>query len=117
MIYPVLLAGGAGTRLWPVSRKSYPKQFARLIDGESLFQRTVRRVSGKGFAEPMIITGEDYRFIARQQLADIEAAASELVVEPVGRNTAAAVLTAALIAQGSARGDSGGAAQRPHDRG
>ena len=97
MIHPVILSGGAGTRLWPVSRKSYPKQFAQLIDGESLFQRTVQRVSGKGFAAPMVITGEDYRFIARQQLADIATTASDLIVEPVGRNTAAAVLIAALM--------------------
>lgn len=97
MIYPVILAGGAGTRLWPVSRKSYPKQFAQVIEGQSLFQRTVARISAAGFAKPMVITGEDYRFIARQQLADIETSASELVIEPVGRNTAAAILTAALI--------------------
>jgi len=97
MIHPVILAGGAGTRLWPVSRKSYPKQFAQLIEGESLFQRTVQRISGAEFAEPMVITGEDYRFIAAQQLKDIGAITSELVVEPVGRNTAAAILTAAQI--------------------
>ncbi|GGX59680.1 mannose-1-phosphate guanylyltransferase/mannose-6-phosphate isomerase [Tateyamaria omphalii] len=97
MIHPVILAGGAGTRLWPVSRKSYPKQFAQLIEGQSLFQRTIGRVSGKGFAKPIVITAEDYRFIARQQLADVDASVSELVIEPVGRNTAAAILTAALI--------------------
>lgn len=97
MIHPVILAGGAGTRLWPVSRKSYPKQFAQLIEGESLFQRTVNRVSGAGFAKPIVITGEDYRFIASQQLADMDANASDLVIEPVGRNTAAAILTAALM--------------------
>lgn len=97
MIYPVILAGGSGTRLWPVSRKSYPKQFANLVDGGSLFQRTIRRVTGDGFAASMVITGEDYRFIASQQLSEMNASGAELVVEPVGRNTAAAVLTAALI--------------------
>ena len=97
MIYPVILAGGSGTRLWPVSRKSYPKQFASLIEGETLFQRTVNRVKGPQFADPTVITGNDFRFIARQQLTDIHVAEFELVVEPVGRNTAAAVLTAALM--------------------
>ncbi len=59
MITPVILAGGSGTRLWPVSRKSFPKQFANLLDGPSLFQRTVDRVLAPGFAEPTVITGED----------------------------------------------------------
>jgi mannose-1-phosphate guanylyltransferase/mannose-6-phosphate isomerase len=99
MIYPIILAGGSGTRLWPVSRKSYPKQFADLLDGQSLFQRAVERVSVPGFAEPMVITGEDYRFIAQQQLDVIGKSVSELVVEPVGRNTAAAILTAAMLRQ------------------
>lgn len=97
MIHPVILAGGSGTRLWPVSRKSYPKQFADLLGGPSLFQRTIARVSGTQFAPPLVITGEDYRFIAEQQIADMEVGFSDLVVEPVGRNTAAAVLTAALL--------------------
>ena len=97
MICPVILAGGSGTRLWPVSRKSYPKQFAGLIEGNSLFQRTVNRVSGAGFSDPLVITGEAYRFIARMQLADIEVTDFDLLVEPVGRNTAAAVLSAALM--------------------
>jgi mannose-1-phosphate guanylyltransferase/mannose-6-phosphate isomerase len=99
MIYPIILAGGSGTRLWPVSRKSYPKQFANLFDGQSLFQRAVERVSMPGFADPLVITGEDYRFIAQQQLDDIGKSASELVIEPVGRNTAAAILTAAMLHQ------------------
>ncbi len=97
MIHPVILAGGSGTRLWPASRKSYPKQFANLLDGSSLFQRTVQRVSDAGFADPMVITGEDYRFIARKQLLEIGAQSSDLVIEPEGRNTAAAILTAALM--------------------
>ncbi|WP_299546301.1 mannose-1-phosphate guanylyltransferase/mannose-6-phosphate isomerase [uncultured Tateyamaria sp.] len=97
MIHPVVLAGGSGTRLWPVSRKSYPKQFARLAGDDTLFQQTVARVTGPQFAAPMVITGEDYRFIAHQQLDDMGARAADLVIEPVGRNTAAAILTAALL--------------------
>ncbi|MCT4555230.1 MAG: mannose-1-phosphate guanylyltransferase/mannose-6-phosphate isomerase [Pelagimonas sp.] len=97
VIHPVILAGGAGTRLWPASRKSHPKQFARLIDGDTLFQRAVTRASGPGFAAPIVMTGEEYRFVALQQMADIGHSAADLVVEPMGRNTAAAILTAALL--------------------
>ncbi|MEL6315179.1 MAG: sugar phosphate nucleotidyltransferase, partial [Pseudomonadota bacterium] len=70
MIHPVILAGGSGTRLWPVSRKSLPKQFANLTGRQSLFQQTVHRIKGRGFAKPMVITGEDYRFLVQQQLED-----------------------------------------------
>lgn len=97
MIHPVILAGGSGTRLWPVSRKSYPKQFANLVGGETLFQRTLNRVAGPGFAAPVVITGEDYRFIAQHQTKAVDVTPAELVIEPVPRNTAAAVLTAALL--------------------
>ncbi|EEE35304.1 mannose-1-phosphate guanylyltransferase/mannose-6-phosphate isomerase [Rhodobacteraceae bacterium KLH11] len=96
MIQPIILAGGSGTRLWPVSRKSYPKQFVKLNGDQSLFQKTVERVAEPGFSAPLIVTGEDYRFIAQQQLTDIDTEKPELIVEPVGRNTAAAVLVAAL---------------------
>ncbi len=96
MITPVILAGGSGTRLWPVSRRSFPKQFANLLDGPSLFQRTVERVIAPGFTAPTVITAEDYRFIAQKQMADIQAPCGSLIVEPIARNTASAVLTAAL---------------------
>lgn len=96
MIQPVILAGGSGTRLWPVSRKSYPKQFVDLDGGKSLFQRTVERVRDPNFAPPTIVTGSDYRFIAKQQMSEIDAKSGEIIIEPVGRNTAAAILTAAL---------------------
>lgn len=99
MIRPVILAGGSGTRLWPVSRKSYPKQFAPLIGQESLFQRTLNRVQGAGFEAPIVISGEDYRFIAQQQAGDIDAPIAQLIVEPEGRNTAPAILTAALMSR------------------
>jgi len=97
MITPVILAGGSGTRLWPVSRKSFPKQFANLLDGPSLFQRTVERVIAPEFSAPTVITGEDYRFIAQKQMMEMQAACGALIVEPEGRNTAPAILTAALF--------------------
>jgi mannose-1-phosphate guanylyltransferase/mannose-6-phosphate isomerase len=97
MITPVILAGGSGTCLWPVSRKSFPKQFANLLDGPSLFQRTVERVMAPEFSAPTVITGEDYRFIAQKQMMEMQLACGALIVEPEGRNTAPAILTAALV--------------------
>ena len=99
-ITPVLLAGGSGTRLWPLSRKSYPKQFARLMGEESLFQASARRLSGAGsdvaFGAPLVLTGDSFRFIVTEQLAAIEIGAAGTLIEPEGRNTAPAVLAAAL---------------------
>jgi mannose-1-phosphate guanylyltransferase/mannose-6-phosphate isomerase len=96
LIHPLLLCGGAGTRLWPLSRKSYPKQFARITGTESLFQAAARRLSGPGFAPPVIVTSHDFRFIVTEQLAACEIAARAVLIEPEGRNTAPAVLAAAL---------------------
>ena len=96
MIHPILLCGGSGTRLWPLSRKSYPKQFAKLMGEESLFQASARRLSGEGFAAPVIVTGDPFRFIVTEQLAQIELAAQDILIEPEGRNTAPAILAAAL---------------------
>jgi mannose-1-phosphate guanylyltransferase/mannose-6-phosphate isomerase len=95
-IHPLLLCGGSGTRLWPLSRKSYPKQFTRLTGEESLFQASARRLSGDGYAAPTIITGSDYRFVVTEQLAGVEIAAAATLIEPEGRNTAPAILAAAL---------------------
>ena len=97
MITPVLLCGGSGTRLWPMSRKSFPKQFANLTGDQSLFQASARRLSGKGFAPPMILTAADFRFIVREQLAATGQTARDIVIEPTPRNTAPAILAAALI--------------------
>lgn len=71
MITPVLLSGGSGTRLWPLSRKSYPKQFVPLVGDETLFQASARRLSGAGFAAPLVLTNADFRFIVTDQLAGI----------------------------------------------
>ena len=62
MIHPVILCGGSGTRLWPASRAAYPKQFAPLVGHESLYQATLRRLSGEGFAAPLVMTGDAFRF-------------------------------------------------------
>ncbi len=95
-IHPVILCGGSGTRLWPLSRKSYPKQFAKLMGDESLFQASARRLSGPGFAAPVIVTGDPFRFLVQEQLAAIGQAPGALLIEPEPRNTAPAILGAAL---------------------
>lgn len=100
-IYPVILCGGTGTRLWPLSRKSYPKQFAPLHGDQSLFQETVSRLSAPGFGAPLVITNSTYRFIVTEQLAAIGVDAHTVAIEPQGRNTAPAVLAAALRLQQS----------------
>ena len=96
MITPVLLAGGSGTRLWPVSRARFPKQFVPLIGEESLFQAAARRFDAAGFAMPLIVTADDFRFIVTEQLAAAQLAAGHILVEPAPRNTGPAALAAAL---------------------
>ena len=96
MIHPVLLCGGSGTRLWPLSRKSYPKQFAPLMGEETLFQVSARRLAGPGFAPPMVLTNADFRFIVTEQLAAAGIDPAAILIEPSGRNIAAAVLAAAV---------------------
>ena len=95
-IYPVLLCGGSGTRLWPLSRKSYPKQFTKLMGDQSLFQSSARRLSGAGFGAPLVVTGSDYRFVVTEQLAAIKIAPQNILIEPSARNTAAAICAAAV---------------------
>ncbi|TRW97808.1 mannose-1-phosphate guanylyltransferase/mannose-6-phosphate isomerase [Paracoccus sp. M683] len=96
LITPVLMAGGSGTRLWPASRKAFPKQFAPLIGPESLFQASARRLSGPGYGAPVVMTNADFRFIVAEQLDQIGIAPAAIVIEPAGRNTAPAILAAAL---------------------
>ncbi|MDB6176005.1 mannose-1-phosphate guanylyltransferase/mannose-6-phosphate isomerase [Paracoccus sp. Z330] len=98
MITPVLMAGGSGTRLWPVSRKAFPKQFAPLIGDETLFQASARRLSGPCYGDPVVMTNSDFRFIVAEQLEQVGIGHEAIVIEPVGRNTAPAVLAAALMA-------------------
>src|SRR6266852_612118 len=97
MIHPVILSGGSGTRLWPMSRSLYPKQLLALTGERSLLQQTVLRVAGDaGFAPPLIIANEEHRFIIAEQLREIGAVADALMLEPIGRNTAPAACVAAL---------------------
>ncbi len=96
MIIPVLLSGGAGTRLWPLSRQSYPKQFARLLSDRSLFQTSALRFSGADFAAPVVVTNADFRFIVTEQLGAIGIVPGAVLIEPAARSTAPAVLAAAL---------------------
>ena len=97
MIYPVILCGGSGTRLWPLSRKSYPKQFAALLGEESLYQAALKRFQGNRFAAPLILTGNDFCFIAAEQLSEAGFSDAKIVIEPEGRNTGPAILAAALM--------------------
>jgi mannose-1-phosphate guanylyltransferase / mannose-6-phosphate isomerase len=98
-IKPVILCGGSGTRLWPLSRESFPKQFVHLIDGQSLLGLTVDRVKKLGF--PVCITNEEHRFFVQDLLTSslngVANAGANILLEPAGRNTAAAMVSAALM--------------------
>jgi mannose-1-phosphate guanylyltransferase/mannose-6-phosphate isomerase len=99
LIQPVILSGGSGTRLWPLSREKYPKQLLPLIGDDSLLQTTVRRVEGVGtLTEPMVVCNEEYRFVIAEQLR-LMGQPGRIVLEPMGRNTAPALTLAALAAQ------------------
>ena len=98
MIFPCILSGGIGSRLWPLSRKDRPKQFLPIFNGESLFQKTCRRVHGEAFASPIVIGNNDHRFLIGEQLAEIGVEANTILLEPMGRNTAAPAAMAAIIA-------------------
>ncbi|GAB7127512.1 mannose-1-phosphate guanylyltransferase/mannose-6-phosphate isomerase [Silvimonas sp. JCM 19000] len=98
-LIPVILSGGSGTRMWPLSRAGYPKQFLALNGEHSLLQQTATRLQGLAdVAAPIIITNQDQRFLVAEQLRAIHVAPQSLVLEPVGRNTAPAVAVAAVIA-------------------
>ncbi len=96
-ILPVIMCGGAGTRVWPESRETYPKQFIALLGDRSTFQETIRRVTGAIFDEPIVITNHDYRFLVKEQLDEIGAHAT-IVTEPVRRDSGPAVAVAANLA-------------------
>ena len=95
MIVPVILSGGSGTRLWPLSRKLYPKQFLSLINDTSLFQDTIKRLP-KNTSKPLIICNEEHRFIVAEQLRQIKSSNNGIILEPNGKNTAPAIAIAAF---------------------
>ncbi|SCX11720.1 Alginate biosynthesis protein AlgA [Agrobacterium sp. DSM 25558] len=98
-IIPVLLAGGAGSRLWPVSRDQLPKQFQPLVGSLSTYQQTLQRVSDETlYGEPLVITNEDFRFFARRQAEEVDVSAT-VVLEPARRDSAAAMAAAAVLAE------------------
>lgn len=98
-ITPLIMAGGAGTRLWPVSRDSMPKQFIQLLDdGLSTFQATLLRVAGAPFGRPIVVTNNEFRFVAAEQMQAL-GIAGDIVIEPERRDSAAAVAVGALLAQ------------------
>ena len=98
MITPIILAGGSGTRLWPLSRAMYPKQFINLVDSEhSLFQQTVLRIAGMDIcADPVVICNDETRFIVAEQLRQIGIKSGGILLEPMGKNTAPAVALGAM---------------------
>ena len=103
-IQPVILCGGSGTRLWPLSRAGFPKQFLCLTGDESLFQLAAKRLMGLGaddiqLANPYIVSGDDHRFLAAEQLRETGIELGAALLEPIGRNTAPALTLAALSAQ------------------
>ena len=103
LLQPVLLSGGTGTRLWPLSREAYPKQFLPLAGDETMVQATWRRVAPLAGAAPIVVANEEHRFLVAEQLRQIGAPTPAIVLEPVGRNTAPAIAAAAL--QALANGD------------
>ncbi len=96
-IVPVILSGGSGSRLWPVSRASFPKQLWPLISDRSLLQETVLRAVGDGFAPPLIVCNHEHRFLIAEQMREIGIEGARIVLEPAGRNSAPALAAAALL--------------------
>lgn len=105
MLIPVLLSGGAGTRLWPLSRELYPKQLLPLVDKETMLQVTARRADGLNAAAPIVVCNEEHRFLVAEQLRVIGHSAQAILLEPAGRNTAPAIAIAALQATRDGQSD------------
>ena len=98
MFTPVILSGGAGTRLWPLSRELYPKQLLALTGAHTLLQQTVLRLEGLGAAAPVIVCNEAHRFLVAEQLRALQVAPRATLLEPFGRNTAPAIALGAHAA-------------------
>jgi len=98
MLLPVVIAGGTGSRLWPMSRELQPKQFLSFHQGGSMLQNTISRLDGLNVTNPIVICNEDHRFLVAEQLRQMHKLAGNIILEPVGRNTAPAITLAALHA-------------------
>ena len=98
-ITPVILSGGVGTRLWPLSRRALPKQLLALSGDATMLQQTLSRVSGEGFAAPIVICADEHRFLIAEQLREAGIAGARIVLEPAGRGTAPAAAIAALLVE------------------
>ena len=97
-LHPVILAGGSGTRMWPLSREAHPKQFLRLMGEYSMLQDTIRRLDGmQDIATPLVVCNEEHRFLVAEHLRQLDKEALAIALEPVGRNTAPALTLAALM--------------------
>jgi mannose-1-phosphate guanylyltransferase/mannose-6-phosphate isomerase len=105
MLMPVILSGGAGTRLWPLSRELYPKQLLALVGPHTMLQETVRRLTGLDVGAPTVVCNEAHRFLVAEQLRSIGCQPRAIVLEPVGRNTAPAIALAAHAALAADEGD------------
>ncbi|MDF3012045.1 MAG: mannose-phosphate guanylyltransferase/mannose-6-phosphate isomerase, partial [Cellvibrio sp.] len=100
MIIPVILAGGSGTRLWPLSRKHYPKQLLKLFGDRTMLQQTLLRLQGvPNLAPPIVVCNEEHRFMVAEQLHEIGQQKSSIILEPIARNTAPALALAAIHAR------------------
>lgn len=99
-IVPVIMAGGKGTRLWPLSRSAAPKQFLQFLGDHSLFQKTLKRVAdAEWYEQPVIVTNSEFRFMAAEQAMTVDVPLSSILLEPVARNTAPALAAAAFLVQ------------------
>src|SRR5262245_41306947 len=96
MITPVILSGGSGTRLWPLSRELYPKQLLPLVSDRTMLQETVLRLDGVHAAPPVVVCNDAHRFLVAEQLRQLGIKPQAIILEPVGRNTAPAIALAAL---------------------
>ena len=97
-VVPIILAGGYGKRLWPISRRTNPKQFLKVFSSKSTFQQTIERLKGLDFCDPIVVCGDDHRFLVAEQLDEIKVK-GRILVEPLSRNTAAPIAIASLLVE------------------
>ncbi|MCF5022061.1 NTP transferase domain-containing protein, partial [Pseudomonas lactis] len=102
---PVILSGGSGSRLWPLSRKQFPKQFLALTGEHTLFQQTLERLVFEGMDAPIVVCNKDHRFIVNEQLSARKLDCQRILMEPFGRNTAPAVALTAMMLVNEGRDD------------